>query len=71
MASSVQKIWRGYKARKMWARLRATIKIQLKWKNYKSKKYHHLLFAKFKDVKKMPNYGKDVAYPPHPSVLER
>jgi len=71
MATYVQKIWRGFKARKQWARLKAAIRIQLKWKTYKSRKYHRELYAKFKDVKTMPNYGRDVPYPPHPSVLER
>lgn len=71
MAVFIQKLWRGYKARKQWARLKAAIRIQLKWKNYKSKKYHRELFAKFKDVKTMPNYGKGVSFPPHPSVLAR
>jgi len=71
MAVTMQKMWKGYKARKQWKRLKAVIKIQLKWRSYKSKKYHFDVYNVFKDVATMPDYGKNVPYPPHPSILER
>jgi len=71
MATQIQKLYKGYVARKKWHRLKAAIRIQLKWRQYKSRKYHFQLYKIFKDVKTMPDYGRNVPYPTHPSVLDR
>jgi len=71
MAILIQKLWRGFRARSSYKKNKAAIKIQLLYKNYKSKKWAFQVAKSFQGVAKMPDYGKSIAWPPHPPVLEK
>jgi len=71
MATMIQKLWRGFRARSSYKKNKAAIKIQLLYKNYKSKKWAMSVAKAFAGVKTMPDWGKNVVWPAHPPVLEK
>lgn len=71
IAILIQKLWRGFRARSSYKKNKAAMKIQLLYKNYKSKKWALGVAKAFKGVEKMPDWGKSIAWPPHPPVLEK
>ncbi|KAN0021662.1 hypothetical protein ACTFIU_003806 [Dictyostelium citrinum] len=67
----IQKTWRGYRARSKWNQRKAAIKIQLFYRSYRYKKWFRELHRAFKDVARDPQWGKQVFWPKHPSILDR
>ncbi|XP_053121725.1 unconventional myosin-Ig isoform X2 [Hemicordylus capensis] len=67
----LQKAWRGALARKRCRILRAVYAIMAHYKRYKVKIYLMELVQRFQAVRSTPDYGKSVAWPQPPAVLEQ
>ncbi|NWI63072.1 MYO1G protein, partial [Todus mexicanus] len=67
----LQKAWRGALARRRCRYLRAAYAIMACYKRHKVKAYLRELLRRFQPVRGLPDFGKSVAWPEPPAVLER
>uniref|UniRef100_A0A8B9UGL0 Myosin IG n=1 Tax=Anas zonorhyncha TaxID=75864 RepID=A0A8B9UGL0_9AVES len=67
----LQKAWRGALARRRCRYLRAAYTIMSSYKRHKVKAYLRELLRRFQGVRAMPDFGKSLAWPVPPAVLER
>ncbi|XP_062512856.1 unconventional myosin-Ig-like isoform X2 [Corticium candelabrum] len=70
MATIIQKVWKGLKARRYYRRLRSALKIQNTFKSYKWRRYMLKVIDTFKDVKILPDLGYRLQWPEPPPVLK-
>lgn len=63
--------WRGALARRRCRYLRAAYTIMSSYKRHKVKAYLRELLRRFQGVRAMPDFGKSLAWPVPPAVLER
>ncbi|XP_053913210.1 unconventional myosin-Ig isoform X2 [Cuculus canorus] len=66
----LQKAWRGALARRRCRSLRAVYAIMAFYKKQKVRSYLRELLCRFRAVRSLPDYGKNVAWPEPPAVLE-
>ncbi|EFA77144.1 myosin IE [Heterostelium album PN500] len=71
IATLIQKTWRGYRARSRWNQRKAAIKIQLFYRNYRFRRWFRDLNRAMADVVNAFSYGKQIAWPKHPSTINR
>ncbi|XP_069715243.1 unconventional myosin-Ig isoform X2 [Phaenicophaeus curvirostris] len=67
----LQKAWRGALARRRCRYLRAAYTIMAHYKRHKVRSYLRELLRRFQAVRSLPDFGKSVAWPQPPAVLER
>ncbi|XP_068091296.1 unconventional myosin-Ig-like isoform X2 [Hyperolius riggenbachi] len=66
----IQKVWRGTLARWRYKRLRSVYRIMSYYKCYKVRSHLMEVVRRFENVRDMADYGKSVAWPEPPAVLE-
>lgn len=71
MTGGIGQAWRGALARRRCRRLRAAYAIMACYKRHKVKAYLRELLRRFQAVRSLPDFGKSVAWPEPPAVLER
>jgi myosin I len=70
IVTKMQAVWRGYRARRRFNRIKACLKIVYAIRAYKSRKWLMQVIATFKNVKTDPNLGKTTPWPPAPPALQ-
>ncbi|KCV72134.1 hypothetical protein H696_01540 [Fonticula alba] len=63
IATTIQRMWRGLRARLWVRRTRAALVIQMVYRGYKASKHAMAIVRTFSNVKTMPDYGRGVAWP--------
>eukprot|EP01121_Diplochlamys_sp_Union-15-3_P014837 TRINITY_DN4791_c0_g3_i1.p1 TRINITY_DN4791_c0_g3~~TRINITY_DN4791_c0_g3_i1.p1 ORF type:complete len:565 (+),score=86.86 TRINITY_DN4791_c0_g3_i1:67-1695(+) len=69
LVTAMQKTIRAYMALSKWKQRKAAIRITLFYRKYRARKWVHNVTVAFSNVAKDPKYGKNIAWPAHPSVL--
>jgi len=63
LVTFLQKIWRGVRARRLFKKMKAALKIGLWYRHCVTKQYVKSICSSHQNVKRLPDYGKNIRWP--------